>query len=184
MVLNEFPSIFQKVQHSYSRHQKTTSNLRRVNLKGILKFNEIWPLEGAMVGFSGASRKFNFFAIFSENLWFQTIRFTRLLEVIQLYEQKRLEKFLIFTIYQNYTLALNIHPSAQAWWDISDSFSVKLFYLDPSFFHVQRWGYVGWSIIPVNAGINHSIQTSSDLPHILPEPCTLEDLESLRWPCH
>ena len=45
--LNEYPSIFQKVQHSYSRHQKTTSNLLRINLKGIVKFNEIWPLEGA-----------------------------------------------------------------------------------------------------------------------------------------
>ena len=28
--------------------QKTTSNLPRINLKGILTFNEIWPLEGAM----------------------------------------------------------------------------------------------------------------------------------------
>ena len=45
--LNEFPPLFQKVQHSNSRHQKTTSNLR-INLKVILKFNEIWPLEGAM----------------------------------------------------------------------------------------------------------------------------------------
>ena len=36
------------LQHSlYSRHQKTTSNLLRINLKGILKFNEMWPLEGA-----------------------------------------------------------------------------------------------------------------------------------------
>ena len=34
--LNEFPLIFQKVQHSHSRHQKTTSNLIRINLKGIL----------------------------------------------------------------------------------------------------------------------------------------------------
>ena len=47
--LNECPSIFQKVQHSHSRHQKTTSNLLRINLKGIVvKFNEIWPIEGAM----------------------------------------------------------------------------------------------------------------------------------------
>ena len=46
--LNEYPSIFQKVQDSHSRHQKTTSNLLRINLKGILQFNEIWPLEGAM----------------------------------------------------------------------------------------------------------------------------------------
>ena len=35
--LNEFPSIFQKVQHSHSRQQKTTSNLIRINLKGILE---------------------------------------------------------------------------------------------------------------------------------------------------
>ena len=46
--LNEFPSFFQKVWHSHSRHQKTTSNLLRINLNDILKFNEIWPLEGAM----------------------------------------------------------------------------------------------------------------------------------------
>ena len=44
--LNEFPSIFQKVQHSHSRHQKTSTFLR-INFKDILKFNEIWPLEGA-----------------------------------------------------------------------------------------------------------------------------------------
>ena len=37
--LNEFPSIFQTVQHSHSRHQETTSNLLRINLKGILTFN-------------------------------------------------------------------------------------------------------------------------------------------------
>ena len=48
VVVGEFPSIFQKVQHSHSRHQKTTSNLLRINLKGILKFNDIWPPEGAM----------------------------------------------------------------------------------------------------------------------------------------
>ena len=65
---NEFPTIVQKVQHSHSRHQKTTSNLLRINLNGILKFNEIRPQEGAMyiinsmVEFSGT-----FYAIFSEN---------------------------------------------------------------------------------------------------------------------
>ena len=46
--LNEFPSIFLKMQHSPSRHQKTTSNILRINLKGLFKFNEIWSLEGAM----------------------------------------------------------------------------------------------------------------------------------------
>ena len=45
----------------------------------------------------------NFYAIFSENLWFQTKRFTGLLELIQLYKQNPLEKFFVFTIYQNYT---------------------------------------------------------------------------------
>ena len=46
------------------------------------------------------------YAIFSENVWFQTKRFTGLLELKQLYKQTPLEKFLIFSKYQNYTLAL------------------------------------------------------------------------------
>ena len=54
--LKHFRSIFSlqisinlsKVQYSHSRYQKTTSNLLRINLKGLLKFNKIWPLEGAM----------------------------------------------------------------------------------------------------------------------------------------
>ena len=126
---NEFPSIFQKVQYSHSRHQKTTSHLLRINLKGILKLNEIWPLEGAMYitlwdikvkwnvttrgsyvhnyGIIFRDAKFLFYAVFSENWWFPTKRFTGLLELIQLYKQYPLEKFFIFTIYQNYTLALN-----------------------------------------------------------------------------
>ena len=49
-----------------------------------------------------------FYAIFSENWWFQTKRFTGLLELIQLYKQNPLDKFLILTIYQNYTLDLII----------------------------------------------------------------------------
>ena len=55
-------------------------------------------VHNSMVGFSGVSRKFGvfFFAVFSENLWFQTIRFTGLLELIQLYKQKRLEKIFYF----------------------------------------------------------------------------------------
>ena len=119
MDLNEFPSIFKKVQHAHSSHQKTTSNLLRINLIGTLKFNEIWPLEGAvyitllylcnsMVEISGAYRKFKFYAIFSENLWFQTKRFTGLLELIQLYKRNTLEKFLIFTIYQKYILGWKV----------------------------------------------------------------------------
>ena len=36
------------MQHSHSRHQKTTSNPLGMNLKGKLKFINEWPLEGAM----------------------------------------------------------------------------------------------------------------------------------------
>ena len=60
-----------------------------------------------MVEFSGASRKCEFYAIFSENWWFQTKRFTGLLELIKIYKQNPPEKFFIFTIYPNYALALN-----------------------------------------------------------------------------
>ena len=71
--LNEFPSIFQKVQHSHSRHQKTSSNLLRITLKGILKFNEIWPLAGAMyitlmVEFGGHPENFSFMQ-FSQKIY-------------------------------------------------------------------------------------------------------------------
>ena len=43
-----FHQSFKKVQHSHWSYQKTTSNLLRIDLKGILQFNETWPLEGAM----------------------------------------------------------------------------------------------------------------------------------------
>ena len=46
--LTEFPPIFQKVQCFPSRHQKTTSNLFRINVIGKLRFHNSWPLEGAM----------------------------------------------------------------------------------------------------------------------------------------
>ena len=66
-------------------------------------------VQNSMVEFSGASRKCQFYAIFSQNWWFQTKRFTGLLDLIQLNKQNPLEKFFIFTIYQNYTLALKPH---------------------------------------------------------------------------
>ena len=46
--------------------------------------------------------------------WFQTKRFTRLLEFIQLYTQNPLE-IIFFTIYQSYTLALNIKELKMIW---------------------------------------------------------------------
>ena len=59
--------------------------------------------------YSGASRRISFMQ-FSQNIdGFQTKWFTGLLELIQLYKQNPLEKILIFTIYQNYTLAVIDH---------------------------------------------------------------------------
>ena len=56
--------------------------------------------------FGGIPKMLFLDAFFSENWWFQTKRFTGLLELIKLYKQNPLDKFFIFTIYQNYTLAL------------------------------------------------------------------------------
>ena len=111
---NGFPSIFQKVQYFHSRHWKTTSHILRISLNGILKLNEVWPLEGAMyislwensrghpdnVSFMQFSTKIDGFekkdSQGSENSY-------------NSYEQYPLEKFFIFTIYQNYTFALMTH---------------------------------------------------------------------------
>ena len=100
-----FLKSFKKVQHSHSRHQETTSNLLRIHLQGKLMFGNSSPLEGAMYIFGGIP-KMLVFAIFSKYWWFQTKQFTRLLEFIKLYKQNPLEKIFIFTLYQNYTLAL------------------------------------------------------------------------------
>ena len=93
--LNEFPSIFQKsavfsIQTSennltppynqFERHIKVQWNMAT---RGSYVHN-------STVEFSGASRKY--YAIFSENWWFQTKRFTALLELVQLYKQNPLEK--------------------------------------------------------------------------------------------
>ena len=61
----------------------------------------------SMVKFPGASQKIYFCAVFSKFWWFQTKWSTGLLELIKLYfKQNPLEEILIFTIYQNYTMAL------------------------------------------------------------------------------
>ena len=70
---NEFSLIFWKVQHSHSRHQKTTSHLLRINLKGKVRFNNKWPLEGAMYinlrsNFRGHPEMLVFFLQFTQNI--------------------------------------------------------------------------------------------------------------------
>ena len=69
--LNEFPPIFQKVQHSHSKHQITTSKLLRINLKGKLRFNNSWSLEGSMYIILWKKFQEQF------SIWFQTKQFTR-----------------------------------------------------------------------------------------------------------
>ena len=46
--LNECSSIFWKVQHSHSRHQKTASDLCRITLKGRLRVSSEQSLKGAV----------------------------------------------------------------------------------------------------------------------------------------
>ena len=80
-------SILQKVQHSHPRHQKTTSNLKRhiqwnMATRGSYVHNSMGRIFGGIP---------KMYAIFSENWWFQTKRFTGLLELIQLYKQNPLE---------------------------------------------------------------------------------------------
>ena len=64
-------------------------------------------IHNSMVKFSGASRKCYFYAVFSKFWWFQTKWSTGLLELTKLYKQNPLRGIFIFTIYQNYILALN-----------------------------------------------------------------------------
>ena len=68
-------------------------------------------VHNSMVEFLGASQKIFFCAIFSENWWFQTTRFTGLLELIHLYKQKRLQIF--FLSFSPFTKTIHIwltHP--------------------------------------------------------------------------
>ena len=91
------------MQHSHSRHQKT-SNLLRINLKGKIMFTNARSLEEAMYinllyNFLGHPKNLvlcNFF----KPLMVQTKRFTWLLEFIKLYKQNQLQIFFFFIIYQ------------------------------------------------------------------------------------
>ena len=47
--LNKFPSIFQKEQHSHSRHQKTTSNLLNSQFKRQIKVQQNMATRGSCV---------------------------------------------------------------------------------------------------------------------------------------
>ena len=107
-------------------------------------------VHNSMVDFSGASRKCWFYAIFSKYWWFQTKLFTRLLELIhvQLYKQNPVEKFLIFTIYQNYTMALIIlvclRTRHHQLWRNSSWLAQQEPVLDRRWFQDHQRGSAGW----------------------------------------
>ena len=63
-------------------------------------------VHNSMVEFSGASRNVSFMQFSQKIDGFRQKDSTGLLELIQLYKQNPFEQFIIFTIYQNYTLAL------------------------------------------------------------------------------
>ena len=70
--LNEFSSIFQKVQHSHSRYQKTTSNLIRINFERQIKVQQNIATRGryvhnSMVRFRGHPENVSFMQ-FSQNI--------------------------------------------------------------------------------------------------------------------
>ena len=103
------------MQHSYAKHQKTTSNLLGITFKGRLRVSNDMTTKGSyanktyMCGkiLGGGGAKFLFFVVanISKYWWFQPKNFTGLLGFIKLYKQKPFD-FFSFTIHQNHTLAL------------------------------------------------------------------------------
>ena len=106
--LNEFSSIFWKVQHSHSR-QQTTSNLLRITLKSRLRINNEQSLEGALYinlwgNYQEPLNKFCSLQISIKNI-------TRLLEFIKPNNKTKPIRKFVFTFYQNYTLETYNNPS-------------------------------------------------------------------------
>ena len=92
-------------------YYKTTSHLLRISLNGILKLNEVWPLEGAMYvslweNSRGHPDNVSFMQFSTKIYGFEQKHSQGFENSYNSYEQYPLEKFFIFTIYQNYTLAL------------------------------------------------------------------------------
>ena len=88
------------MQHSHSRHQKTNSNLLRINFKTQTEVQQLTATRRSyvhkpIVKFSGASPKCLLFANFSKYLWFKTKQFTGLLEFVKLYKQNSLKKLFL-----------------------------------------------------------------------------------------
>ena len=87
----------------------------RISLNGILKLNEVWPLEGAMYislweNSRGHPDNVSFMQFSTKIDGFEQKDSQGFENSYNSYEQYPLEKFFIFTIYQNYTLALTLCP--------------------------------------------------------------------------
>ena len=82
----------------------------KIGLNGILKLNEVWPLEGAMYislweNSRGHPDNISFIQFSMKIDGFEQKDSQGFENSYNSYEKYPLEKFFIFTIYQNYTLA-------------------------------------------------------------------------------
>ena len=127
--------------------QKTTSHLLRISLNGILKLNEVWPLEGAMYislweNYRGHPDNVSFMHFSTKIDGFEQKDSQGFENSYNSYEQYPLEKFFIFTIYQNYTLALTTAYSAYAVHFFLGQFpnmKLMLLLLSPLFYSLNRY---------------------------------------------
>ena len=99
---------------SFKKCSIFTPDIRKqphISLNGILKLNEVWPLEGTMYislweNSRGHPDNVSFMQFSTKIDRFEQKDSQGFENSYNSYEQYPLEKFFIFTIYQNYTLAL------------------------------------------------------------------------------
>ena len=87
-------------------------SFNRISLNGILKLNELWPLEGAMYislweNYRGHPDNVSFMQFSTKIDGFEHKDSQGFENSYNSYKQYPLENFFIFIIYQNYTLAIN-----------------------------------------------------------------------------
>ena len=118
--------------------------LLRISLNGILKLNEVWPLEGAMYislweNSRGHPDNVSFMQFSTKIDGFEQKDSQGFENSYSSYEQYPLENFFIFTIYQNYTLALNIKYLELTKMDLT-RFAMKLF----RYFYIKLFTMSAW----------------------------------------
>ena len=133
------------MQHSHSRHHKTTSNLLRINLKGTLRFSNEWPLEGAMYinlwqNSLGIPRIFFCVCKFLEILIVSDKAIHEAVRIHQILWIKPIRGFLFFIIYPNYTLKFGFKVYFNHIWRIH--FQLKFWSL-----HFMMMLFVFWVLL-------------------------------------